>query len=93
MLGAKKSQLEKILYIELFFDFNIAYIMSIIFILLTRIDIFHVQYVASLSKYINLVEVVLMYIVIFLITKIISKNTANKIFKDTIINTYNREEQ
>ena len=91
MLGSSRKEVRKILDIELFINSNLAYFTSILIIYLTKINIINIQYLSKLSQFIGLWECVLIYVIIILMSKLISRKVAKNIFQKTAISTYNEE--
>ncbi len=91
MLGATYKDVKRILEIELFVNSTIAYLCLIIFIYLTNINVINAVYIARLSSYLTLREYALMYIVVTVMSRLISMNFARKLFKNTAIHTYNED--
>jgi len=91
MLGATYRNVKKILDIELFINSSIAYITTMILIYLVKINIINFEYVSKLTNYLELREYVLMYLILVVMSQLISRRFAKKLFKNTAINTYNEE--
>ncbi|MCI8519559.1 MAG: hypothetical protein HFJ51_05815 [Clostridia bacterium] len=91
MLGATYKSIKRILDIELFIDSSLAYAFVVGFISLVKVNIIHLQYVLNLSKFIGIREYILIYVIIALMSRIISRRFSRKIFKETAIKTYNEE--
>lgn len=91
MLGANLKSIKRILDIELFINSNIAYFTVVIFMWMVKLNIINFEYVRNLAQYINFPEYLLMYIVLILMSRIISRSFSRKIFKKSTISTYNEE--
>ncbi len=91
MLGATFKNVRKILSIELFINSSISYITLLLFIYCVKNGVINLSYIAKISEFLGAKEYVLMYIVLILISKLISMKFAKKLFKNTAINTYNEE--
>ena len=91
MLGATYRSIKKILDIELFINSSLAYTLVIGFIALVRENIIHFEYILNLSYFIGIREYILIYVIIVLMSRLISRRFSRKLFKDTAIKTYNEE--
>ena len=91
MLGATYKNVRRILDIELFINSTLSYGVLILFINTVKQGIINLEYIAKLSEYLHLKEYVLMYIILVIISRLISIKFAKKLFKNTAINTYNEE--
>lgn len=91
MLGATYKNVKRILDIELFTNASISYSVLILFIYFVRSNVIKLGYIYKLTNYIGIKEYVFMYIVLIVISRLISSKFARKLFKNTAINTYNEE--
>ncbi len=91
MLGATYKNVRRILDIELFTNATISYCTLILFLYLVKSNIIKLEYIAKLTNYIGIKEFVLVYVILIVISRLISIKFARKLFKNTAINTYNEE--
>ena len=91
MLGATYKSVKRVLDIELFINSSLAYIVMIVLVYLTKINIINFEYVAKLTNYLSIREYVLMYVILVVMSRLISRRFSKKLFKNTAINTYNEE--
>ena len=91
MLGATSKSTRKILNIELFINSTLSYLMVLTFGYLVKQDIIKIEFIANLIKYITLDECILMYLILFVVTQLIARKFAKKIFKSSAMNRYNEE--
>ena len=91
MLGATFKSVKRILDIELFINSTLAYLATILLVYLIKINIIDVQYLTELVKYLDVKEYLLMYVVLVVMARLISRRFSKKIFKNTAISTYNEE--
>ena len=91
MLGATSKSTRKILNIELFINSTLSYLMVLTFGYLVKHDIIKIEFIANLIKYITLNECILMYLILFVVTQLIARKFAKKIFKSSAMNRYNEE--
>ena len=92
ILGSNKKICKKILRIELFTVLNIAAILTLTFILLDTHKIIDIP-LASTLKYLSLKNYITIYVLIVLLTYIISVRFSKYIFKQSAMKTYNEEEE
>ncbi len=91
MLGATYKNVRRILDIELFTNSTISYLFLIAFIYLVKTNVIALEYIAKLVSFLSIKEYVLMYVILIVISRLISIKFARKLFKNTAINTYNEE--
>lgn len=91
MLGATSKSTRKILNIELFINSTLSYLMVLTFGYIVKQDIIKIEFIANLIKYITLNECILMYLILFVVTQLIARKFAKKIFKSSAMNRYNEE--
>lgn len=91
MLGATYKNIRRILDIELFTNSTLSYVVLLLFIYLVKINLINLEYIAKLSAFLDVREYVLMYVILVVISRLISIKFAKKLFKNTAINTYNEE--
>ena len=91
ILGATYKNVRRILDIELFINSSIAFAVSLIFIYLVRANIIELEYIKNITDFIGIKEYVLMYLVLVIMSRLISRRFSKKIFKKTAMNTYKEE--
>lgn len=91
MLGSTNKNVKRILDIELFMNSSIAYFSFIIFILLNKFEILNIGFIQTLLKFLSLREYILMYIILIIMSQLISRRFSKRIFKKSAIKTYNEE--
>ena len=91
MLGATYKNVRRILDIELFTNSTISYLFLMAFIYLVKTNVIKLEYIAKLASFLSIKEYVLMYVILIVISRLISIKFARKLFKNTAINTYNEE--
>ena len=91
ILGATYKNVRRILDIELFANSTLAYIALMVFIKLVNMNVINLEYIAKLSEFLSIREYAGMYIILIVISRLISIKFARKLFKSTAINTYNEE--
>lgn len=91
MLGATYKNVRRILDIELFINSTLSYAVLMIFIYLVKADVIGLNYISKISNFLSVREYILMYLILIVISRLISMKFAKKLFKNTAINTYNEE--
>ncbi len=91
MLGATYKNIKRILDIELFTNSTLSYLILILFIYANKLNFINIGGIAKLSNFLHLKEYVITYIIIIVISRLISERFSRQIFKDTAISTYNEE--
>ena len=91
MLGATTKNVKKILDIELFINSSLAYLGFMAFILLNKYGIIHIAFVENLINFLSIREYIAMYIILVVMSTLISRRFSKRIFKKSAIKTYNEE--
>ena len=91
ILGATVGQVKKILDIELFINSSLAYITYIGFILLIKNDILDIGFIKNAAEYLKNIDYILMYIILILMSYLISSRFSSKIFKKSAMKSYREE--
>ena len=91
MLGATTKNVKKILDIELFINSSLAYLGFMAFILLNKYGIIHIAFVENLINFLSIREYIVMYIILVVMSTLISRRFSKRIFKKSAIKTYNEE--
>ena len=92
ILGGSKKNCKSILKIELYTILNIAFIVIIFLVYMIVNGMIDISLRSSL-KLLNIKDYVLIYILIFALTYLISVRFGRFIFKESAIKTYNEEEE
>ncbi len=91
MLGATYKSVRRILDIELFLNSTLAYAGILVFIKLIDMGIVSFDYGAKLIGFLSIREYIMMYVILIVMARLISRRFSKKLFKNTAINTYNEE--
>ena len=91
MLGATTKNVKQILDIELFINSSLAYLGFMVFIVLNKYGIIHIDFVEKLLGFLSIREYVAMYIILVVMSTLISRRFSKRIFKKSAIKTYNEE--
>ena len=91
ILGANYRNIKKILDVELFTNSTLAYLVFMAVILLVKNKIINVGYVNNIVHYLKVNDYVLMYIILMVMTYLISSRFASKMFKKSAMKTYREE--
>ena len=89
ILGATKKVSKKLLQIELFVNSTVAYILVMVLVILIKLGI--IEKGKDIVDYLNYKDYIFIYIVLVLISYVISRKFARKLFKDSAIETYREE--
>jgi len=92
MLGLAKRPIRRIMDIELFVVVNIAYGLFIGFIVLVNQGLVPVDYIAKLTQYMQTADYVILYVVLIVMSYLISGKFVRKMFKKTAIGSFREEE-
>ena len=91
MLGASYKNVQTILNIELFINASLAYFAVLAIIKLSKSNLLNLEYIAKISNYLSIREYALMYIVLIVMSLLISNKFSKKLFKKSALTTYNEE--
>jgi len=91
ILGATKKVSKQLLNIELFVDSNIAYILFLILIGMAKIEIIPSEYIKDLVTYFNINDYIAIYIILIILSMLISNRYSRKLFNNSALKTYREE--
>ena len=91
MLGASKKIAKQLLIIELFIVSNLAYFSFIIFIYLNSIGVLNIGFVKTILDYLTLKDYIILYLILSVMSYLISKKFSKKLFKKSAISTIKEE--
>ncbi len=91
MLGASRKITKQLLYLELFVVQNIAYIMMVVTIYLVNIKVINVEFLTELTKVLKFSDYIILYILITILSFLITTKYAKELYKQTAISTYGEE--
>jgi len=75
----------------LFINASLAYSGVLAFLHLVKADIIHLEYIERLTNYVGFLEYAVLYLTLITMSKLISRRFSKKLFKKTVITTYNEE--
>lgn len=91
ILGGSYIEVKRLLQIELLNVTNIVYLVFLVISLFIKNDIIVSESIKSMLFYINLKEYVIVYLILSLMSYLTSSRYSRKIFKRSVITTYNEE--
>ena len=91
ILGGNLRQVKKILDVELFVNATLAYCIYILASILVRNNIIEIKFIKNALEYLCFYDYVLMYVILMLMSYLISTRFARKIFKKSAMNSYREE--
>ena len=91
MLGASKKISRELLIIELINVANIAYILFGIFLIFNYFDVINVKFAMTILDYLQVKDYILLYVILIMMSYLISTRFAKKIFKDSAMKTLKEE--
>lgn len=92
MLGMAKSNIRRILDVEMILIVNIAYMIFLAFVAVVKTGIVNITYMTNLIEYMSGFDYVILYIVMLLMSYLISGKFARSLFKKTAMGTYREED-
>lgn len=91
ILGSSYNATKSILNIELVTISHIAYAIFLIFLLLVKYSVIESSYIKNLLDYVNVYQFILVYLIILLMSRMITNRYSRKLFTNTVMNTYREE--
>ena len=91
MLGANKNTAKELLIIELLNAASISYLIVLIAIYLASQGIINVSSMNTMVMYLEFKDYVILYVILLLISYLISLRFAKKLFKNSAITTIHEE--
>lgn len=91
ILGGSYIEVKRLLQIELLNVTNIVYLVFLVISLLIKNDIIVSESIKNMLFYINLKEYVIVYLILSVMSYLTSSRYSRKIFKRSVITTYNEE--
>ncbi len=91
ILGANYKHIKRILDIELFSDASLAYISYLALTLLVKYGYLKIKFISNIMEYLTLRDYILMYVILVLMSYLISTRYASKIFKKSAMKSYREE--
>ena len=91
ILGSSYNATKSLLNIELVTISHIAYAIFIIFLLLVKYSVIESSYIKNLLDYVNIYQFILVYLIVLLMSRMITNRYSRKLFTNTVMNTYREE--
>ena len=91
ILGSSYNATKSILNIELVTISHIAYAIFLIFLLLVKYSVIESSYIKNLLDYVNIYQFILVYLIVLLMSRMITNRYSRKLFTNTVMNTYREE--
>lgn len=91
MLGATKKISRQLLIIELLAVSNLAYFLFITFLQFGRVKLFDIKFINMINNYLTIRDYIVLYIILILMSYLVSQKFANKLFKNSAIKTIKEE--
>ena len=91
ILGSTKKIAKQILDIELFTNATLAYVLNLLVVYLVKIGVIKSNSVSNLLPYIGIKEIVIIYLILVIMSKLISNRFARTIFNKSVMKTLGEE--
>ena len=91
ILGANKCIAKQILDIELFLNSTLAYILCLVELYLVKINVLNISTLKVLLPFITFKEIIIMYVILIVMSQLISNRFSRKIFKKSVMKTMAEE--
>ena len=91
MLGATKKISKQLLVMELLAVSNLAYFSFLLMIYLNKLNIISVKFINTILTYLSFKDYLILYIILTMMSYLISQKFAKKLFKNSAISTIGEE--
>ena len=91
ILGSSKKDIKTLITLELNNILNISYVIVVTFIILVLNNVIKIAYIKDLVEYLKLIDYIILYIILFAMSLLISTRYSNSLFKSSAMNTYRSE--
>ena len=91
ILGANYGHIKRILDIELFTNASLAYGVYVLIMMLVKHKVLYIKYIYNILEYLKLRDYILVYLILVIMSYMISTRFASKIFKKSAMNSYREE--
>ena len=91
MLGASLSTCKKLLVIELLTIANISYFSILLLIYLNYKNVINLEFLNVIIEYLKISDYILLYLILIIMSYVVSLKFAKKLFKNSAITTLNEE--
>lgn len=91
MLGASKKISKQLLVIELLVVANLAYFLFGTLIVLQNYGVIQLGFIETILDYLRISDYIILYVILMVMSYILSLKYAKKLFKNSTITTYNEE--
>lgn len=91
ILGSSKKDIKTLIILELNNILNISYFIVIAFIILVLNNVIKIAYIKDLVEYLKITDYIVLYIILFAMSLLISTRYSNSLFKSSAMNTYRSE--
>ena len=91
MLGLARKSIIRILQVELLTVMNIAFAIFLIVVILVKCHVIDFEYITTLIHYMHVYDYVILYVILGVMSWLISRIFAHRLFRKTAIVTYKEE--
>jgi len=91
ILGASKNVSKRLLDIELFVVSNLAYFTVLVLIILINKNVISIDYLSDMVTYLKFADFIIMYLILIVMSQLLSNRFSKKLFKSSAMNTYREE--
>lgn len=91
MLGGNVKLNKQLVNLELFIDATIGFIITLGLIALTHMGVINIEALSQAISFLKIYHFIIVYLILIIMSQMIAIKYARKIFKDSMISTYNME--
>ena len=91
ILGGNKSICKRIMDFELVNVINCCYIVFLILIILVKNNVLSFKFINDLVLYLNIIDYFILYLILVVLSYLVSTKVSRKLFKSSAMNTYREE--
>ena len=91
MLGANKNVCKQLLIIELLVITNLSYFLFLALAELNKTNFLNINFINTVNTYFKLNDYIVLYLILTIMSLLISIKYANKLFKNSVMSVYREE--
>ena len=91
ILGGNYRHIKKITDVELLFDATLAYLCYIVISLFVKYKVINISLISNVMEYLKIRDYILMYIILIVMSYLISTRFSSKLFKKSAMKSYREE--
>ena len=91
ILGGSAKVIRKLIRIELFTIYHLAFILVLAFALINKFNIIKINFISELLAFLTLKDFIIIYLILFILSYLLAARYARKLFKTSAMKAYSEE--